>query len=73
MSRVMRLEEVADYLRVHPSTIYRLLKKQQIPAFKVGSDWRFNLESIDRWRANAEKGEPSAEAVVNGRDSIQGL
>jgi len=21
-----------------------------LPAFKVGSDWRFNIESIDRWR-----------------------
>jgi len=73
MSSVMRLEEVADYLRVHPSTIYRLLKKQQIPAFKVGSDWRFNLESIDRWRANAEKGDAPAEAAVVGRDTVQGL
>jgi excisionase family DNA binding protein len=73
MSSVMRLEEVADYLRVHPSTIYRLLKKQQIPAFKVGSDWRFNLESIDRWRANAEKGDPATETALSGRDSVQGL
>ena len=56
MARVMTLEEVADYLRVHPSTIYRLLKKKQLPAFKVGSDWRFNLESIDRWREDAELG-----------------
>ena len=56
MARVMTLEEVAGYLRVHPSTIYRLLKKKQLPAFKVGSDWRFNLESMDRWRAEAESG-----------------
>jgi len=55
MATVMTLEEVADYLRVHPSTIYRLLKKKQLPAFKVGSDWRFNLESIDKWRAEAEQ------------------
>jgi excisionase family DNA binding protein len=53
----MTLEEVAEYLRVHPSTIYRLLKKQQIPAFKVGSDWRFNLASIDRWRVQQETDE----------------
>jgi len=56
MARVMTLDEVASYLRVHPSTIYRLLKKRQLPAFKVGSDWRFNLESIDRWRNAAEGG-----------------
>jgi excisionase family DNA binding protein len=52
--RIMTLEETADYLRVHPSTIYRLLKKRQLPAFRVGSDWRFNVESIDRWREEAE-------------------
>jgi len=56
MARVLTLEEVASYLRVHPSTIYRLLKKKELPAFKVGSDWRFNLESIDRWRSEAERG-----------------
>ena len=51
---VLTLEEVASYLRVHPSTIYRLLRKRQLPAFKLGSDWRFNLESIDQWSAQAE-------------------
>jgi excisionase family DNA binding protein len=55
MRDVLTLEEIAEYLRVHPTTIYRLLKKQQIPAFKVGSDWRFNLVSIDRWRASLER------------------
>ena len=52
---ILTLENVAQYLRVHPSTIYRLLKKKQLPAFKVGRDWRFNLESIDRWRNDAER------------------
>jgi excisionase family DNA binding protein len=54
MANVLTLEEVASYLRVHPSTIYRLLKKRRLPAFRVGSDWRFNVESIDRWRIQAE-------------------
>jgi excisionase family DNA binding protein len=61
MATVLTLEEVAGYLRVHPSTIYRLLKKKKLPAFKVGSDWRFNLESIDRWRAEAEQVEDDFE------------
>jgi excisionase family DNA binding protein len=56
MANVLTLEELASYLRVHPSTVYRMLKKRQIPAFKVGSDWRFNLESIDHWLAAAEQG-----------------
>lgn len=54
MTKVLTLQEVAKYLRVHPSTVYRLAKKGQIPAFKLGSDWRFNLESIDQWLLAAE-------------------
>jgi hypothetical protein len=34
--------------------LVRLLKKNQLPAFRVGSDWRFMVESIDRWRQEAE-------------------
>ncbi len=49
MEKVLTLDEVAAYLKVHPSTVYRLLKRRSIPAFKVGSDWRFNQESIDQW------------------------
>ena len=47
--KVMTVREVSAYLRVHPSTIYRLLRNNQIPAFHVASDWRFNIEAIDRW------------------------
>jgi excisionase family DNA binding protein len=52
---VLTVRELSDYLRVHPSTIYRLLRARQLPAFKVGSDWRFNVEEIDRWRVEREK------------------
>lgn len=48
--KVLTVNELAHYLRVHRSTIYRLLKKEQLPGFKIGSDWRFNVEVIDEWR-----------------------
>ncbi|HZP45130.1 MAG TPA: helix-turn-helix domain-containing protein [Candidatus Binataceae bacterium] len=54
MTQIMTLDEVADYLRVHPSTVYRMAKNQTLPAFKIGSDWRFNRESIDTWRVQEE-------------------
>lgn len=57
-SRVMTVKEVSDYLKVHPSTIYRQLKKGRLPAFKVGSDWRFNIESIDQWRLEQDGARP---------------
>jgi excisionase family DNA binding protein len=49
-AKVLTVGELSDYLRVHRSTIYRLLKKGQLPGFKIGSDWRFNVEAIDQWR-----------------------
>jgi excisionase family DNA binding protein len=53
--KVMNVREVSAYLRVHTSTIYKLLKHNQIPAFHVGNDWRFNIETIDDWRLAQEK------------------
>ncbi len=49
-TKVLTVNELAEYLRVHRSTIYRLLKKGLLPGFKIGSDWRFNVEVIDQWR-----------------------
>jgi len=49
-AKMMTAKEVADFLRVTPATIYRLVKRGALPAFKVGGDWRFNADSIDRWR-----------------------
>ena len=49
-TKVLTVNELAEYLRVHRSTIYRLLKKGQLPGFKIGSDWRFNTEAIEQWR-----------------------
>ncbi len=47
--RVMTVKELSGYLRVHPSTIYKLLRRGELPAFRIGTDWRFNVELIDRW------------------------
>ena len=48
--RLLTVREAANYLHVSRSTILRLLKRNEIPAFKVGADWRFNVQQIDRWR-----------------------
>ncbi|MGA9722697.1 MAG: helix-turn-helix domain-containing protein [Candidatus Binatus sp.] len=49
LQEVMTVPELAAYLRVHDSTIYRLLKRNALPGFRVGSDWRFLKSSIDGW------------------------
>lgn len=46
---IMTLPEVAKYIRVHKSTVYRMLKQKRIPAIKVGNQWRFKKDRIDHW------------------------
>lgn len=55
VKHVLTVKEVAEYLHVHESTIYRMLKRSELPAFRVGSDWRFNVENIDRWRLSPDR------------------
>ncbi len=46
---IFNVSTLAHYLHCHPSTLYRLLKDKKIPAFKLGSDWRFRRSAIDEW------------------------
>jgi excisionase family DNA binding protein len=48
-SQIMTVAEVAKYLQVHPSTLYRGVRQHQIPAFKIGSDYRFERDAIIKW------------------------
>ena len=50
--RFMTLEELADYLRVARTTIHKLLKRNDIPAFRIGRHWRFDVQEIDKWYAS---------------------
>jgi excisionase family DNA binding protein len=45
----MTLQELADYFRVTPKTIYRLLKKRDLPAVRIGHQWRFTRSAVDEW------------------------
>lgn len=48
-TRWMSVSEIAEYLGVAAITIYRWLEKGQIPAHKIGKQWRFNQVSVDLW------------------------
>lgn len=49
MDQLMTINEVASYMRVSRFTVYRLAKERSIPATKIGRQWRFQREEIDRW------------------------
>jgi excisionase family DNA binding protein len=49
MDVILTLGELAEFLKAHPTTIYRLLREKHIPAFRVGSEWRFHQDSVEQW------------------------
>lgn len=46
---LLTAERVAKYLKVDKFTIYRLVAQKKIPAFRVGSQWRFKKSVIEDW------------------------
>ena len=50
----MTLKEVAEYLHIHQSTLYKLIRLGEIPSFKIGSDHRFRRNEIEEWIAEKQ-------------------
>jgi len=48
-TQIMTPKEAAKYLGFHLVTIYRLLKKGEVPATKIGGQWRFKKDVLDAW------------------------
>jgi len=48
---ILTLKEICDLLRVHPSTVYKLVREGRIPSFRICSEWRFRKDVILRWMA----------------------
>jgi excisionase family DNA binding protein len=48
-SEVMTLQQLSTYLCIPRSTIYRLVQRGCLPAFKVGRQWRVRLELVQNY------------------------
>jgi len=49
MDKWLTLEQIAEYLQMSTSSIYKMAQASKIPAYKVGRQWRFKKEEIDKW------------------------
>jgi excisionase family DNA binding protein len=48
MANIVTAKEVGQYLKLTESTIYKLASEGELPGFKVGKSWRFDMEEIIR-------------------------
>ncbi len=61
VEQLLRVDQVAEILQVHPQTVYALLRAGKIRAAKVGRAWRVRPQAIDEYfeeqmRANGRTG-----------------
>ncbi len=61
---VLTIDELAGYLKIAKSTLYKLAQEGKLPGQKVGKHWRFHREAIDHWLKRS--GNPG---VTSGSDS----
>ena len=62
---VFTVQELAQYLRMKPLTIYKHASGGKLPGFKVGSHWRFKRTTIDQWIQSQENTKRNKKTLVN--------
>ena len=55
-SELMTAEETCRYLKITQRTLYRYLRNHQIPAFKLGKEWRFVRSDLEQWIRERTRG-----------------
>jgi len=61
--KIMTISEVAELLKVHPITVYRLIKQGKLPYFRIGRILRFDADQLEDWLRITQRNVPSK----NGR------
>jgi len=56
MANIVTAKEVGQYLKLSESTIYKLAASGEIPGFKIGDSWRFDMEEIRKMIGECKKG-----------------
>jgi excisionase family DNA binding protein len=49
MTRLIDIDELADYLKLKKQTIYNWLNQGKFGGIKVGGVWRFDRKEVDSW------------------------
>ena len=52
---ILTIEELAVYLKISKSSLYKLAQKGEVPGQKVGKHWRFRRDIIDQWLADSKQ------------------
>jgi len=63
-NEMMTVNDVAEFLKMNPMTIYRMAQQGKIPASKILGCWRFNRKGIEAW-IKSQEFQPSKILVID--------
>ena len=66
MSRLIDIDELAEYLKLKKQTLYNWLNQGKISGIKVGGVWRFDRRDIDNWLRSKKRSSVSAASPATG-------
>lgn len=49
LNDLVTVDELAKRLKVHPRTIQRVIQREELPAIRIGRQWRFRKEWVEAW------------------------
>lgn len=64
----LTIDELAEYLKLSQTKLYRMAQDGEIPASKIGSQWRFNRMEIDDWAKSQRPDRSSSQGTKSGND-----
>ncbi len=70
MSDILTAQELSTYLKITTTTIYKLAHQGEIPSFKIGSEWRFKKELVDRWLENGAGHAPRKVLIIDDEPAL---
>lgn len=68
---VLTMKEICDLLQVNQSTVYKLVRRGSIPGFRVGSDWRFRRDLIERWMTEQSMNAQGVRKVIETGANVE--
>ncbi len=70
MNDILTAQDLSEYLKITTTTIYKLAQQGKIPCFKIGSEWRFKKDLIDKWLESGADNAPKRILVVDDEVDI---
>jgi excisionase family DNA binding protein len=69
-NRLVTTREVVDLLQLDRVTIYKMVKRGELPALRVGGQWRFSAEAIAAWLAARNGEHPGSPDLPDTADTV---